>query len=427
MAGMNIKRLIAIAFVWIGCAIAWVVLGSTIVVRSGESTYELTREVHALWGPPMRQYPPAAQYYTTQRVKDVLTSYDAQGRQVQTQIEKDVTVTTPIPLEGSDIVTKISLEHRRKGLNWFPTYGVDFAATYVFQNHGDAPRSVEITYPLVADNAGYDAFEVTDAAGTVVETRVSGSGASWTAPFGPREKKAYSIKWRSRGTSTFHYEMTAATGQVKNLKLVMETDFRSIDFPAGTVSPSMHGPIPGGGWHGEWQFKNLIASTPVGVELPQRLNPGPVASRITFFAPVGMLFFFFVVAVFAAGRKRELHPLHYFFIGCAFFAFHLLFAYLVDHLAIWPSFAIASVVSLFLVVSYARLFVGWLFATREIAISQVLYLVLFSATFFWKGYTGLAITVGAILTLFVMMQFTGRVKWESGAASATPPAPKVTA
>ena len=92
----------------------------------------------------------------------------------------------------------------------------------------------------------------------------------------------------------------------------------------------------------------------------------------------------------------------------------------------WRKTAIVSTLSLRFQ-QYARLFVGWLFATREIAISQVLYLVLFSATFFWKGYTGLAITVGAILTLFVMMQFTGRVKWESGAAPATPPAPKVTA
>lgn len=414
-------RLVAIAFVWFGCAVAWMVLGSTIVVRSGESSSALTQEVHALWGPPMRQHPPSASYQTTSRVKDVVTSYDNQGRQVQTPIEKDVVVSHPVPLEESDIATTLALEHRRKGLVWFPTYAVDFRSRYVFQNPDGLARSVELVFPLVYGNAGYDGFEVTDADGKPVETTVSSGSASWRVSFGPREKKAFSIRWRSRGTATFHYEMTAATGQVKNFKLVMDTDFRAIDFPAGSVSPSMHGPVSGGGWHGEWQFKNLIASSPIGIDLPQRLNPGPVASRITFFAPVGLLFFFFVVAVFAAGRKKELHPLHYFFLGCAFFAFHLLFAYLVDHFAIWPSFAAASAVSIFLVVSYARLFVGWVFALREIAISQVLYLVLFSATFFWKGYTGLAITVGAILTLFVMMQFTGRVKWDSVAPTPAPP------
>jgi len=37
--------------------------------------------------------------------------------------------------------------------------------------------------------------------------------------------------------------------------------------------------------------------------------------------------------------------------------------------------------------------------------------VVFSYAFFFKGFTGLAITVGSILTLFVVMQFTGRVRW----------------
>ena len=91
-----------------------------------------------------------------------------------------------------------------------------------------------------------------------------------------------------------------------------------------------------------------------------------------------------------------------------------MFAYLVDHLAIVPAFALASLVSLALVVTYARLFVGWRFALREMAAAQLIYLVLFSFTFFWTGFTGLAITIGAILTLFVMMQFTGRVTWEEG-------------
>jgi hypothetical protein len=35
-------------------------------------------------------------------------------------------------------------------------------------------------------------------------------------------------------------------------------------------------------------------------------------------------------------------------------------------------------------------------------------LVLFSYTFFWEGFTGLAITIGAIVTLFFVMQVTGR-------------------
>jgi inner membrane protein involved in colicin E2 resistance len=220
----------------------------------------------------------------------------------------------------------------------------------------------------------------------------------------------FTVAYRTRGTGSWRYPMTEGTGQVRNFKLSLDTDFPEVDFPAGTLSPTRQA-TSGGRWHGEWDFKSLVANGAIGLALPQRLNPGDLASKITFFAPVGLLFFFFVVAVLAAARQRAIHPLHYFLLGCAFFAFHLLFAYLVDHLSIGLSFGLASVVSVFLVVSYARLFVGWRFALREMAIAQLIYLVLFSFTFFWTGFTGLAITLGAIVTLFVIMQITGRVDW----------------
>jgi hypothetical protein len=37
--------------------------------------------------------------------------------------------------------------------------------------------------------------------------------------------------------------------------------------------------------------------------------------------------------------------------------------------------------------------------------------VMFSYAFFIKGFTGLAITIGSVLTLFVVMQITGRIRW----------------
>jgi hypothetical protein len=36
---------------------------------------------------------------------------------------------------------------------------------------------------------------------------------------------------------------------------------------------------------------------------------------------------------------------------------------------------------------------------------------MFSYAFFLKGFTGLAITIGSVLTLFVVMQITGRIRW----------------
>jgi inner membrane protein involved in colicin E2 resistance len=99
-------------------------------------------------------------------------------------------------------------------------------------------------------------------------------------------------------------------------------------------------------------------------------------------------------------------------LACAFFAFHLLLAYLADHISIHAAFLISSIVSVVLVVSYLRLVVDLRFAMVEAGLTQLIYLVLFSYAFFFEGFTGLAVTIGTIITLFVVMQMTGRIRWE---------------
>ena len=61
--------------------------------------------------------------------------------------------------------------------------------------------------------------------------------------------------------------------------------------------------------------------------------------------------------------------------------------------------------------SYLRLVGGTRFALREAGLAQLVFLVFFSYAFFFEGYTGLTVTVGAVITLFVLMQLTARVDW----------------
>jgi len=155
----------------------------------------------------------------------------------------------------------------------------------------------------------------------------------------------------------------------------------------------------------------LISGFQIGVTMPERLQPGPLAGQISYFAPVSLLLFFFLMFIITTLRGIDLHPMNYFFLAAAFFAFHLLLAYLVDHISIHVAFLVCSFVSVFLVVSYLRLVVGPRFALVEAGGAQFIYLVLFSYAFFLHGFTGLAVTVGCIVTLFVVMQMTGRICW----------------
>jgi inner membrane protein involved in colicin E2 resistance len=126
---------------------------------------------------------------------------------------------------------------------------------------------------------------------------------------------------------------------------------------------------------------------------------------------VSLFFFFFLMFILTTLRNIDLHPMNYFFLATGFFAFHLLLAYLVDHISIHVAMVISSLVSVGLVVSYLRLVVGIRFAAGEALAAQLVYLVLFSYAFFWNGFTGISITVIAVITLFVVMQATGRIRW----------------
>ncbi len=67
---------------------------------------------------------------------------------------------------------------------------------------------------------------------------------------------------------------------------------------------------------------------------------------------------------------------------------------------------------MFLVVSYLRVVTDTQFAVRPAGLAQLVYLVLFNYAFFFKGFTGLTITLGSVGTLFALMQLTARVDWE---------------
>ena len=98
----------------------------------------------------------------------------------------------------------------------------------------------------------------------------------------------------------------------------------------------------GDGWRLTWRFASLVTGQRIGMDLPRPPEPGPLAARITWFAPVGLLFFLTVMVILGVLRGHNLHPMNYAFVCAAFFAFHLLLAYLVDHLDLHLSFAIAA-------------------------------------------------------------------------------------
>jgi hypothetical protein len=386
---MTVRRLIAIGFIFICVTVAWAILGASVTMRTHSGYESLGRQVEELWGAPHVQTAP----------------------EVYFPPPDERTPPQYLELESSDIQVGLKLEHRQKGLLWYSTYDVTFDGRYTVQNPSDIAEEVKVRFVFPSTSAIYDDFIFTVNGVSVTSEEKSGQGIVSTVELAPAEQADIHIAYRSRGLDRWLYSFGMGIVNVKNFVLTVDTDFKDINFPARTISASTKTPMPQG-WNLEWRFANLLSDFNVGVEMPHKLNPGSLASRMSFFAPVSLLFFFTVLVMLGAMNRVNLHPMHYFFLAAGFFAFHLLFAYLADHLPLQLTFIISAAVSLGLVVSYLWRVVNRRFALREAGISQFLFLVLFSYAFFFEGYSGLVVTVGAIITLAVLMQMTARVNWE---------------
>jgi inner membrane protein involved in colicin E2 resistance len=399
------RRIIAIIFIFILTTIAWAILGGTILARTYDSGEVSSSQVESTWGAEHNQAPPSATFKTSvQKPTEVMEN----GLKV-TRILTEEKFTT-VPLESSNIDVNLNLGHRQKGLLWYSTYKVDFQGEYTFRNPSMLEQTVQFDLKFPTTRAIYDNLVFTVDGNPVALTN-SNNVASGEVKMGPGKVAKLNIGYSSQGLNEWRYSFgLGEVAEVRDFTLRMKTNFKDIDFPNNTLSPSEKTETAGG-WDLTWSYKNLLSGYQIAMAMPEKLQPGPLAGRISFFAPVSLFFFFFLMLIITTMRGIDLHPMNYFFLAAAFFSFHLLLAYLVDHISIHASFAIAAAVSIFLVVSYLRLVVGIRFASREAALAQFIYLVMFSYAFFLKGFTGLAITIGSVLTLFVVMQVTGRVKW----------------
>ncbi|MGH9555424.1 MAG: hypothetical protein ACRD2Y_06325, partial [Terriglobales bacterium] len=383
------KRIVAIAFIFACSTVAWMLLGASIFARTETADTLLKGRVSSTWGTAQQQQPPTASYDQVEpRVEVTLV----EGKKTERRFEQHTEA--PLPLESSRINVGLDLEHRQKGLLWYSTYKVAFAGAYGFRNPSDKDEQVSFTLNFPASQAIYDdlVMEVDDQALPIINQKTAAVGKILV----PAGKTAVlKVGYRSQGLEQWSYGFGDEVAQVRDFSLRMNTNFKRIDFPENTLSPTEKRETPQG-WELVWNYRNLVSGFQIAMPMPEKLQPGPLAGRISLFAPVSLFFFFFLMFIITTLRNIELHPMNYFFLSAAFFSFHLLLAYLVDHIQVHTAFVVCSLVSIFLVISYLRLVTGMRFAAVEAGIAQFIYLILFSYAFFFEGFTGLTVTIGSI-------------------------------
>ena len=429
----QLAQLTAIAIIFLGFTIAWVILGSVNAGRTEGQTDLLSKRVQNSYGGPLIITPPRI-YYERTRERKVKVA----GLETISSFKERETVDP----SDSNVAVDLSLERKKVGNLWFPVFFAKYRGQYEYDVEA-IPKDVrsETLFLLPGLSSSESIFRNIEFKlnGALVEPLariVSNTPVELTATRYVNGKLMVDFSYETTGTGYFLYLLSnlgqqqilgenevrsdsiekARLTRLDNFNLKLTTDFIKYEFPKRTV-PYTTLRQEDGRSEFEWLFDKTVTGKNIGLIVPEELNPGDIASRISFFAPISLLFFFVVVTIFGILAKNRLHPMHYAFLAATFLSFHLTFSYAADHLSMHVAFATASFVSCFLTFTYLARVKGHKYALVGTSL-QLLYLVVFSWSFFYQtdsglGITGLVVTIVSVLTLFALMQLTAKLDWQN--------------
>ena len=433
---MNFKKLAefgVIAFIFFGFSVAWVILGVVNDDRTFGQTQLLLKRVQNSYGGPLIITPPRIYYEVSKERKGKVGGFDT----VSSYREKET-----VDPSVSNVEIDLSLDRKKVGNLWFPVFVSTYHGQYEYQleaipeqyrseplflvpglNSAESVfRSIELNLneqaveplsKLVANTPIDVVNEITADGKLLVDFYYETTGTEYLL-YELSSQGSQSAQYRGEGSADGAERKRLTRLDGFNLKLT--TDFLKYDFPGRTI-PYTSIQKDEAGTDFEWRFDKTVTGKNIGIIVPREINPGEISSRISYFAPVSLLFFFVVLTIFGILRKGELHPMHYAFLAATFLSFHLIFSYSADHLSMYMAFGIASLIACLLTYSYVVRIKEQRYAVTA-TLLQLLYLVVFSWSFFYRtetglGITGLIVTIVSVLTLFALMQLTAKLDWKN--------------
>jgi len=246
-----VKRIAAIAVVYLVAVVGWITLAGTISYRTENQDAELKQRVGHLWGTPLEQKAPSAVLIVEN--KPVLAE---SGRSKKVVIVRAASTDKyDLPLVQSDINVGFELDQRQKGLLWYSTYRVRFAGEYKFDNTQDKNGALTVNFAFPAADGQYDEFKFEVDGTEVPFTRQSNNSIAATVACAPKSRHRLSVNYYSQGLDRFIYRFGDGIGEVRDFKLVAATDFDGYDHPSNTLSPNVPKERKGSGWQLTWTIR----------------------------------------------------------------------------------------------------------------------------------------------------------------------------
>jgi len=282
---MTIKKIIAIVFIFMMTAIAWMILGGANSVRTKTLSNSLKTQVANLYGGKLNIESPKCFSRITKHKEETVNNTIRIVEYFENNYHE---------LINSDIKIDVYLDQRKKGNMWFPTFKAEFKGEYIFQIDESSKDDLFIYSTLNSSDAIYNNLylkinneDIDNVLPLINKQEIP------VIPLSDNTVKLM-VSYSATGMEDLYYLITTernAIAQINNFKLVLSTDFDLYDFPSNMMSPTTINKTDN---RNEliWELNKTITGKNIGLLIPNKLNPGEIITRVSFFAPVSLLFFF---------------------------------------------------------------------------------------------------------------------------------------
>ena len=342
------KRVFAIAFIWGVAAVGWMVLGGVTAMRKETQSTKLRDGVQNLWGSPQVQTAPALPV----RVGDAVEPCTApRSRTVCDPGQRDR------HREAPEVVPARLDAHRRRPALRPAAQGPGLVLALRRASSTRATATCIASRPAGSMTVR---FAFPDKSAIYDDFRFVVNGKDYAGALDAERRQRHRARSRSSRADEVKIELGYKSRGLDSLALPPDPERRAAarlraqhahalprhrlpGADAFALEPQGHG--------GRLGAALALRADRVGLRhrhARRRSASSRASSRraLAFSAPISLLFYFLVLFVLATLRGIDIHPINYFFLAGAFFAFHLLFAYSVDHLTVETAFALCSVVSI---------------------------------------------------------------------------------
>lgn len=300
---------------------------------------------------------------------------------------------------------------RAKGLLKYAGYDLVFDGTYTIENLQNKSRKFYFNFPL-PENAG----NITNIKVELDQNSYSGdtnlaNGFDWQGKLKPGEMRTFRIRYHAKGTDRFNYLLGTNQLEVRRLDIQLNTNFEDYLIPDNAMAPTGEA---SDNEHKQllWQSDNLITGQNVAIEFKISGNYGAVASKLFYYSPLSLGLFTGLLLIMGIAKQTRLHPMHFLFLMTGFFIFYLFGSYVIGLLHILIGIFLALLLSTGIMLYYAYLIKRGRDLIYNVGFGAGMFQWIFSIAFFFPAYTGLLITIAAIIAFVVLMHSTAKVDWE---------------